>query len=354
MKCTDMPRRTFLQTTALTTAALAAGFPVGFAEGTSWPIGCFNRPWMQKFGSKIQPLDTPQPANWGFDVALKGIREAGYKTAGLLTPMPDEPFIGSQATDEYLTNLKHRIAASGVVVNMGALHVKPELSLEEAIQDVRRQIDHAQFLNLEWLLTFGVDEKEHYEKYYQMMSDAADYAEQAKMKLVLKPHGGGSGASEEIQRCLGKVNRPNFKVWYDAGNIIYYTGKDPVEELKPIAPYVTGFCAKDCTGEKGGVMIQFGAGKVDFARVFEELKKAGFNGPSFVECAGGKTFQEVTDNARRQPFVPGKSIRGHLIRSVPFTQCAGWNRPLACPSWPLAGLPGSRRRPPGHADAFST
>ena len=45
-------------------------------------------------------------------------------------------------------------------------------------------------------------------------------------------------------------------------------------------------------------MIQFGAGKVDFPAVFKELKKAGFNGPTFVECAGGRTFAEVTDNAR--------------------------------------------------------
>jgi sugar phosphate isomerase/epimerase len=297
MKTSAMPRRAFLQTTALATTALAAGACHTFAGGSSRPIGCFNRPWMQKFGPKV-PLDTPQPANWGFDVALKGIRQAGYKTGGLLTPMPEEPFIGPQATDEYLTNLKKRIAGAGVAVNMGALHLKPELPLEEAIRDVRRQIDHAQFLNLEWLLTFGVDEKEHYEKYCKMMADAADYAEQAKVKLVLKPHGGGSGASEEIRRCLGRVNRPNFKVWYDAGNILYYTGKDPVEELKPIVQYVTGFCAKDCTGEKGGVMIPFGAGRVDFIAVFKELKKAGFNGPTFVECAGGQTFAEVTASAR--------------------------------------------------------
>jgi sugar phosphate isomerase/epimerase len=298
MKTRAMPRRAFLQTAAMAATAVVAGAADTFAEEPSWPIGCFNRPWMQKFGSKMQPLDTPAPANWGFDAALKGIKQAGYKTGGLLTPMPDEPFIGSQATDEYLTRLKQRIDASGVAVNMGALHVKPELPLAEAIQDMRRQIDHAQFLHLEWLLTFGVDEERYYEKYYKMMADAADYAEQAKMKLVLKPHGGGSGASEEIKRCLGQVNRPNFKIWYDAGNIIYYTGKDPVEELKPIAQYVTGFCAKDCTGEKGDVMIQFGTGKVDFLAVFKELKKAGFNGPVFVECAGGKTFSEVTDGAR--------------------------------------------------------
>jgi sugar phosphate isomerase/epimerase len=253
---------------------------------------------MQRFGARRQPLDTPQPANWGFDAALQGIKQAGYAVAGLLTPMPEEPFIGSEATDQYLTSLRKRIADAGLAATMGALHAKPGLALDEAIRDVRRQIDHARFLKLEWLLTFGVDEKEHYETYYKMMADAADYAEQANMKLVLKPHGGGSGAAEEIQRCLTRVNRPNFNVWYDPGNIIYYTGKDPVEELKPIVQHVTGLCAKDCTGQEGEVMIPFGAGKVDFPAVFKELKKAGFNGPTFVECAGGKTFAEVTAGAR--------------------------------------------------------
>ncbi len=298
MKTPALSRRAFLQTTALAATALAAGACDTIARRSSWPICCFNRPWMQKFNTRTQPLDTPQPANWGLDVALKGIKQAGYKTAGLLTPMPDETFIAAAATNEYLTNLKKRIAGAGLTATMGSLRVKPELPLEEAIQDTRRQIDHAQFLHLEWLLTFGVDKKEHYEKYYKMMADAADYAEQAKLKLVLKPHGGGSGASEEIRRCLGRVNRPNFKVWYDAGNIIYYTGKDPVEELKPIVQYVTGVCAKDCTGENGAVMIPLGAGKVDFTAVYQELKKAGFNGPTFVECAGGQTFAEVTDSAR--------------------------------------------------------
>jgi sugar phosphate isomerase/epimerase len=116
---------------------------------------------------------------------------------------------------------------------------------------------------------------------------------------VMKPHGGGSGASGEIVAAMNAVQHPNFKIWYDAGNIIYYTGKDPVEELKPIARHVTGFCAKDCAALKSDVMIQFGAGKVDFAAVFATLKAAGFDGPIMVECCKvGATAEETMANAR--------------------------------------------------------
>ena len=292
-----MSRRKFLQTTSLASAAVATGTLNLSAAGMHWPIGCFNRPWMQA-RRNAEPLAKPQPANWGFDAALKGTKEAGYRTIGLLTRMPDEPFIGVDATPEYLANLKKRIAASGLVANMGALRTKSGVALAEEIKDVRQQIDHAKFLGLEWLLTFGVDKPSDYENYYKTMADAADYGAEQKIKLVMKPHGGGSGSSEEIERCLAKVKRSNFKIWYDAGNIIYYTGKDPIEELKPIAQHVTGFCAKDCGEPKGDVMIQFGTGKVDFRGVYAELKKAGFNGPSFVECAAGKTYAEVTANAK--------------------------------------------------------
>jgi sugar phosphate isomerase/epimerase len=115
----------------------------------------------------------------------------------------------------------------------------------------------------------------------------------------MKPHGGSSGASDEIIAAMKKVGHPNFKIWYDAGNIIYYMGKDPVEELKPIVQYVTGFCAKDCAEPKSDVMIQFGTGKVDFAGVFKVLKSAGFNGPIMVECcAVGDTPEATAVNAR--------------------------------------------------------
>jgi sugar phosphate isomerase/epimerase len=282
-----MNRRTFLEHAILSGAAAAAtAASLGRAAGAArvnWAIGCFNRPW----------------TTWSFDEALRQIKAAGYETAGLLTRTKDEPFIGADATPEYLARLKQRIAASGLHANMGSLRTRHDIPLDDSIKEARRQIDNAGALALSYLLTFGVDTADQYEHYYKVMSDAAAYSHERGMKLVMKPHGGSSGASADIVAAIKAVRHANFRIWYDAGNIIYYTAKDPVEELKPIVQYVTGFCAKDCGGLKSDVMIQFGTGKVDFAAVFGVLKAAGFDGPIMVECCRiGATAEETMVNAR--------------------------------------------------------
>jgi sugar phosphate isomerase/epimerase len=278
-------RRQFMRDGALLTGAAlladaAAAAPVPPAR---WPVGCMNRPWTK----------------WSFDDTLAAVKAAGYPTIGLLTRTKDAPFIASDATPEYLDGLKRGLAASGLAANMGALRSRHDVPVDETVAGLRKEIDNAAFLGLRYVMTFGVDEPAQYDNYFQSMARAAAYGAEKKVQVVMKPHGGSSGASEEILLALKKVGHPNFKLWYDAGNIVYYTGKDPIEELKPIAPHVTGFCAKDCAAPKSEVMIQFGDGKVDFAGVFKVLKSAGFDGPLMVECcAVGDTPQATAASAR--------------------------------------------------------
>ena len=84
-----MRRREFIQQTALVTAG-AAVLDFTAEAKVNWPIGCFNRPWTK----------------WSFDETLKQIKAAGYKSTGLLSRTKEEPFIGVDATPEYLENLK--------------------------------------------------------------------------------------------------------------------------------------------------------------------------------------------------------------------------------------------------------
>jgi sugar phosphate isomerase/epimerase len=249
----------------------------------AWTVGCFNRPW----------------AKWAFSETVTAVKAAGYGTTGLLTRTKMDPFISPDATGDYLWALKSGLVASGISANMGALSSRHDIPIEETILSLKTQIDNAAYLGLKTVLSFGTDKPEHFEHYFRSMAAAAAHAESRGIELAMKPHGGSSGASEEIIAGIKKVGHPNFKIWYDAGNIIYYTGKDPIEELKPIVQYVTGFCAKDCGQPKGDVMIQFGTGKVDFRGVFSVLKDAGFKGPIMVEgVAPAETPDAIAANAK--------------------------------------------------------
>lgn len=278
-----MNRRDFIHKTIIAgTAMTVFNSTESQAKGVKWPVGCFNRPW----------------AKWPFEQALKAIKSAGYKTTGLLTRTKEEPFISAASTEQYLQNLKKQIAASGLSANMGALSSRHNIPLEDSIREVRKQIDNAHFLSLKHVMSFGADNPEEFAHYFKVMNDAAAYAQDKGIKLVMKPHGGISGSSGEILRAIKEVNHHNFSIWYDAGNIIYYTGKDPVAEIEPIAHHITGYCAKDCGEMKGDVMIQFGEGKVDFVAVFKKLKATGFKGPVMVECCKiGQTAEETATNA---------------------------------------------------------
>jgi sugar phosphate isomerase/epimerase len=226
------------------------------------------------------------------------MREAGYRLIGLLGNHRGEAFVSPEAKPDYLKKLRDRIAARGLTANMALIRSRHNIPLADSIAQVRQQIENSATLSLKYVLSVGVDKPEEFDHYYRVFADASAFAADRGVQVVLKPHGGGSGAAEEIQRCLERVNHPNFKIWYDAGNIIHYTGKDPVAELRPVAQHVTGFCAKDCAEIRGNVMIQLGAGKVDFPAVFSELKRAKFHGPVMVECGAGETLAEVTANAR--------------------------------------------------------
>src|SRR5437763_644479 len=123
-----MNRRAFIQQSLVAGAATTLGISMSasFASAVTWPIGCFNRPW----------------TTWSFDDALKQIKAAGYGTTGLLTRTKDEPFIGAEATPEYVARLKQRIAGAGLEANMAALRSRHDIPLDESIAEVRKEIDN--------------------------------------------------------------------------------------------------------------------------------------------------------------------------------------------------------------------
>lgn len=283
MSTPTLSRRNFLQ--SLAGAAVLGWSLQGSARAASappaWTIGCLNRPWVK----------------WSADEMLDGIRTAGYQTIGLQTTTPTDKWVSATSRD-YLAALKEKIAARGLKPFEGRLTTKEAAPLDSVTADLRLQIDNAKFLGLSCLINTGTAKPELYEAWYRQMSYAVKYGADAGIQIIVKPHGGVISDAADLQKCMEKINHPNLTLWYDAGNILYYTGKDPLQELEPIVKHVTAFTAKDCAGKGAEVMTQFGTGKVDFVAIFKRLKKAGFAGPIIVEsCAVGATAAETTKNA---------------------------------------------------------
>jgi sugar phosphate isomerase/epimerase len=275
-----LSRRRFIQGASLAAAASLAPRSLLAAATPTWTIGCLNRPWVK----------------WSANEMLDGIRTAGYRTIGLQTATPGDKWVSG--TRDYLAALKDKIAARGLTAIEGRLTTKDSAPLDSAMSDIRQQIDNAKFLGLACLINTGTAKPENYENWYRQMNYAAKYGADAGVQIVTKPHGGVISDAADLLKCLEKVNHKNLGLWYDAGNILYYTGKDPLQELEPIIAHVSAFTAKDCAGKGAEVMTQFGTGKVDFVAIFKRLKKAGFKGLIMVEsCAVGATAAETTKNA---------------------------------------------------------
>lgn len=282
----QLNRRQFIGSVAASLAGAAfsqSAFAAKPAGSLAWQIGGLTRPW----------------SKWTFDEMLAGVQGAGLQLFGFLTPTQGDTFLAAGGSPEYIQSLKRSVAAKGLTPIFGRMRTSGDASGSEARAELREQIDNAKTLGLRFVAHLGVTRPEQYEPFYRYMKFAAAYAQDAGIQLITKPHGGVTASAADLQRCLEEVNHPNFKIWYDAGNILYYTGKDPVTELKPIASEVTGFFAKDCTGERGEVMIQFGTGKVDFPAVFRTLKGADFNGPIMIESSSAAdSAEETTANVR--------------------------------------------------------
>jgi len=324
MDAHSRPRRTFIKTSAAALAAMA--FPRssnGGGQSTSTkllPIGCHSRPFSRFRLNHDDLLDAIKAAGYGsadmLSIAPPAAR--GAAPAGGATAAPAQRGT-SPVTPEMVTALKGKLAARGMVSTVCSLSIRTDVPLADAVTAAREQITNAHTLGQKFALYLGLEKESQYILATKVLADAAAFGKERGVQVAIKQHHGLNNTSGELVGWVRQVNHPNFGVFHDAGNVIYYTGKDPVAQLEIVGPYVIGVVAKDCLGphfqerEAGApsfgssvpdprgdeVMIQFGTGKVDFAGMFKKLKSYGFNGPIFVEgTAVGETVEQTIANAR--------------------------------------------------------
>lgn len=285
-------RRRFLQTVAGvgTTAWFGTALSTGRYAVASTPpqepykIGIYTRPWAQ----------------FDYRTAFDAIAEAGFHCVGLMSTTHKDPAKGNLVLStttsiEEATRIGQDAAECELTVASvygGGIPVNK--SLDAGITGMRKLIDNCVAAKAKSLLMGGIGDPRLYDRYYEAIARCCGYAAERNLPVTVKPHGGLNSTGPQCRKCLEKVNQPNFSLWYDPGNIFYYSdGKlDPVDDARTVNGLVkVGMCVKDfhmkVTSGKPvrDVQLTPGTGQVDFARVLRTLRQGGFQyGYLIIEC----------------------------------------------------------------------
>jgi inosose dehydratase len=136
------------------------------------------------------------------------------------------------------------------------------------------------------------------EQYFTMLREVAPLAERAGVTIVMKPHMGVTGTGADLADIVEVIDHPAVRVCYDAGNIAFYEGLRPEDDVKDCARYVWAVCIKDHRGPRANVDFPIpGEGDVDHAGVFRTLLGTGFSGPALVERIDGQPDAAAMDAA---------------------------------------------------------
>lgn len=260
-------RRQFISNVAM---ASAGAVLISADVAPSWQIGCYTRPW----------------AEHDYRVAFDGMAEAGFKYAGLMTHKTGN-VVTLQTTPEQAAAIGEEAKSRGLTIASlwgGNFDVKK--SVAEGITGLKRIIDNSFSCGCHNLLLGGIAAPELVESYYKVVAECCDYAAEKGVGLSVKPHGPLNSTGRECRPLVEKVGHKNFGLWYDPGNIFYYSdGKtDPINDAAEVDGMVVGMSVKDFRMPKD-VNVTPGSGLVDFPKVLARLKKGGFtSGPLIVEC----------------------------------------------------------------------
>ncbi len=254
--------------------------------GHAWTLGCYTRPFDQ----------------YDLSTALDGIAEAGYRHCGIMTAKGRSwVVITAETPPEQAAQVGAAIRQRGLTCLSvyGDYPVKPAVA--ENVRALQRLVEHCTACGAPDLLLGGVGEAELQAAYYEAIREVCDFAAARGVRLTLKPHGGRIATGPQCRAALERVGHPNFRLWYDPGNILYYSdgARDPVADAATVDGLVVGMSVKDFRPPRD-VLVTPGTGGVDFAGVLARLRRGGFtHGPLLVETTARGEFREVVAEARK-------------------------------------------------------
>ncbi len=287
-------RRHFLQRTLAGTIAAGAG--------AAW-LGCRAWPDRRQGGWQIGAYTRPWDA-WDYRTALDGIAEAGFSWCGLMTAKSEHGWLilTADSTLAEAAVIGREIRQRGLqCLSLYAGEFPVDQSPAAGRAGLRKLIDLCAACGASNLMLAGVPDANLSAAYFQVIADCCDYAATQRVGLSLKPHGGFVATGAACRQGVARVGHPNFRIWYDPGNILFYSEgqRDPVTDAADVAGWVVGMSVKDFRAPRD-IALTPGDGQVNWPGVMAQLTRGGFTrGPLLIECLESGDRARVLASARR-------------------------------------------------------
>jgi sugar phosphate isomerase/epimerase len=270
-------RRSFLQHTALATAALALGgcasvgrkkplFDISLAE---WSLN------KALFGKKLDHLDFPKTARQDYGIgAIELVNQ----------------FMMKKAQDQaYLAEFKKRADGEGVKILLimcdgeGELGDADSTKRLKAVENHYKWAEAAKFFGCHSIRVNAYSKgtpDEQRDRAADGLHRLATFGAKLGLNVIVENHGGLSSRGDWLVSVMKKVNLPNCGTLPDFGNFEDYDRYKAVAEMMPFAKAVS---AKANEFDAQGNCVE-----TDYRRMMKIVLDAGYRGYCGIECEGSK------------------------------------------------------------------
>lgn len=227
---------------------------------------------------------------YSLEDALAGIAKAGFTSVELASVPGWTEHVRRDAEDEEIGYVKQRLRQHGLAAVSLSGH--SDLVSQGGIAEFRKALALAKKLDVAYVTTStgGHDASsagslhEQRTLFMEHIRPLADEAKALGITICLETHGGLLATGVMSQALIEEIGKDNIGINYDPGNVVFYGGVKPEEDIAASAAAVVHMHVKDQVGGKGVWNFPTtGTGEVAFDAIFGELAKVGFDGVCSVE-----------------------------------------------------------------------
>jgi len=225
-------------------------------------------------------------APFSLDLALEGLAEAGYKNCEIGAVKGWFEHIDPDTiTDAEIHRVEAKLQALGL--RPVSLSGHTQLQTEAGKERLKRAIEIAAALDMQVINTYTGDAVTEAERdaFYANVEEICDHAKRHGLKVGLETDSNLLPTAQAGVEILERIGRPDVLGFnYDPGNVVYYAGADPYEDIVHALSRLVHFHFKDKIGGKG--VFNFppvGDGDLDMPRLLKIALDGGYRGPVSAE-----------------------------------------------------------------------